>query len=522
MRFRILRRVKGLWLKGLLWLCWIPVWAQPLLVVEGVVELRATADAPWRPAAVGEVLEHGGQLRTLQGEATLALLGGILRLAPETAIERQGRHYLLLSGRSYAQAEEISFVMGGVVRVSGEARFDALAGARRVAVLDGSGRITWLGRVLEVASGEQLIIAATGELSLSRYYERDPWYRNLIAVGEGRGQVLGFAGVAELRRADGDWQLAAPGMAVGVGDAARTGEAAWLELRFDDGNLIRLQADSEIAIVQLSDFDDGSRRTVIDLRRGRLWAVVEGDEPFEIETPGLVAGVRGTTLRVDAAMDRLPPRLKTFEGTVAAIVGLEVVDVAAGEQFDVQQGVAPLVLDDIDRFNLERDRLLTPPLLSLAPPPARVAEAQLELRGVSEPGVTLVASSAAGGVAQQLEVADFAVTLALAPGFNLVRLSAEREGSRAQLAFPVIREGVGVQLAVAKPTPLAGGYRLRGVTASGTTVRVQVGGVMRQVVASARGHFSIAIPGDAEVAEVTVWLAADDRRPAARALVPLR
>lgn len=516
-------RLVGLWLGMALLMGW--GWSQPIVVAEGTAEIRASADEPWRPAQSGDVLVIGGELRTFQGAVTLELEGGVLRLAPETHIERQTRQYRLIAGRSYTQATDVTFMLGGPVRVVGEARFDVIEElGQRAAILSGTGRLTFVGRVIDVVAGEQLVIPLGGQPSLSLYYERDPWYRDLLTIGEGRASVLGFAGEAQLRRLGEDWQAVQAGMPFEVGDEARTGAASWLELRFDDGNLVRLQADTEIALTQLDDFADGTRRTLLELRRGRLWAVVEDeDSPFEIETPGLVAGVRGTTFRVDAADNGEPPVIKTFEGVVAGITGFEVVEVAAGEQFDPQVGVMPLIPDAIDQFNLGRDRLIQPPPLLINPLPSQVADDLLQLTGVSEAEVRLTARSLRGSVTQVTTQPDFILDIPLGPGFNIIELTAQRAEGAAQATFsqPIIRSGAVVQLAVAEPQQLQGTYRLRGFTAAGATVVVSAGEAVRQVTADSRGRFYITIGTAASEAQVTVFLSEGDTRPAASTTIQL-
>jgi hypothetical protein len=53
---------------------------------------------------------------------------------------------------------------------------------------------------------------------------------------------------------------------------------------------------------------------------GRLWAkvtsVIQGDQKFQVETENAVAGVRGTTFRVDANADR-SVLVRVYDGSVA-------------------------------------------------------------------------------------------------------------------------------------------------------------------------------------------------------------
>jgi hypothetical protein len=246
-----------------------------------------------------------------------------------------------------------------------------------VAVFEGEALFSRAGELVIVEPGEQLVFSLEDEGVLkSAYFERDPWYRGLAALASGRGTVESFYGQVQLGE-QGAWRDAALGDILTPGMSARTGERAWLELRFDDGNLIRLQAQSEITLKQLADYSDGSRRTVLELHRGSVWAVVETKgQPFEIETPGLVAGVRGTKLRLDAAENGRPPRLKVFEGVVVGMTDTWGESVQAGESFTPEEGVAALEPDSSDTFNLKLDEV--PPEerdpSDLTPPPSEQAE----------------------------------------------------------------------------------------------------------------------------------------------------
>ena len=175
---------------------------------------------------------------------------------------------------------------------------------------------------------------------------------------------------------------------------------------------------------------------MLDLLQGKAWAVVEGGEGFEIRTPGLVAAVRGTTLRLDVAEGDAPSLLKVFEGTAIGFFGFEATEVEAGFQFSPEGGLEPLVLDELDRFNLERDRLARPPELSLEPLPSQLRGPTLEFTGRATPGVT-VRSGPASVVAGD---ESFQLAVPLRPGFNLLVVTATAaDGPVVTRAQPLIR-----------------------------------------------------------------------------------
>ena len=468
-------------------------YTQPVVSAEGVVELRDTEDSPWRPAAVGDVLEVGGSVRTFQGEVRLELPGGFLRLAPESELARPARSYGLEVGKAYVQADEVSFFLNGPVQVSGAARFDVLpdVGARAV-VLDGEGRVTFGGSVVVLPTGEQFVVNAEDEASLSTYFESDPWYLDLTPVGVGVGRTIGLQGSVEVQFEEAEWQAAELEVDFVPVVLARTGDGSWVELRFDDDSIVRLQADTEVTVHELQEFEDGTRRSRIELHKGKVWAIVEGDgQPFEIETPGLVAGVRGTKLRVDAASEGEPPLVKTFEGEVAAVIGFETVEVEAGEQFDPAVGVEALELDALDEFNLERDVLVVPPELSLAPLPSVTDEAALGVTGRTDaPTVTVLGEeiaveemtaeemtaeeAAEAGTVEESE-GTFEVSVPLKSGFNLIETRAQYvpEGAAAYAAQAVVRSGPDVFLALGEVQQLGSLVRLFGVATPGAQVHAE-------------------------------------------------
>ena len=111
------------------------------------------------------------------------------------------------------------------------------------------------------------------------------------------------------------------GAAVGQGDTIATADEARLELRFSDGSTLRL---GPRAKMQLSEahFGGGAakRRMTARLFFGNIWAkvtsAIQGEQKFAIETENAVAGVRGTTFRVDARTDK-SVLVRVYAGAVA-------------------------------------------------------------------------------------------------------------------------------------------------------------------------------------------------------------
>lgn len=138
------------------------------------------------------------------------------------------------------------------------------------------------------------------------------------------GTVTFVAGEAT-RAAAGKIEKLAPGGVVYAGDVLETRRRTRLEVKLGDESVLRLGPLSR-AVVQQADFggtaDD--RKVSAKLLVGKIWAnvarAVGGDARFEVRTENAVAGVRGTTFRVDAATDRSVV-VKVYSGTVAVASG---------------------------------------------------------------------------------------------------------------------------------------------------------------------------------------------------------
>jgi len=110
-----------------------------------------------------------------------------------------------------------------------------------------------------------------------------------------------------------------------AGDVLETGRRTRLEVRLEDRSLLRLGPLSR-ATVEVASFGKSveDRKVQAKLLLGQVWAnvakAVGGEARFEVRTENAVAGVRGTTFRVDAAKDRSVV-VKVYSGTVAVAAG---------------------------------------------------------------------------------------------------------------------------------------------------------------------------------------------------------
>jgi hypothetical protein len=152
-------------------------------------------------------------------------------------------------------------------------------------------------------------------------------------------QVSQLDGRAERSRGSGARSELRRGMAVGQGDTIETQEKARLEIRFSDNSVLRLGSRAKLQLAE-AHFAAGAARRRLSARLffGKLWAkvtsVLQGEQKFEVETENAVAGVRGTTFRVDANDDK-SVLVRVYDGSVAVGKGAAQAAPPGGERREV-------------------------------------------------------------------------------------------------------------------------------------------------------------------------------------------
>lgn len=148
------------------------------------------------------------------------------------------------------------------------------------------------------------------------------------ASGQTRSaQVSALEGSAQRSRGNGTRIALRVGSSVSQGDVVETGSSSRLEIRFNEGSLLRLGPGSKLQLAE-AHFSGGAARRKLNARLffGKLWAkvvsVIQGEQKFQVETENAVAGVRGTTFRVDANADK-SVLVRVYDGTVAVGKGAE-------------------------------------------------------------------------------------------------------------------------------------------------------------------------------------------------------
>jgi hypothetical protein len=144
------------------------------------------------------------------------------------------------------------------------------------------------------------------------------------AVARPAGSVTFLSGEAT-RSAAGRTERLAAGTPIYAGDVLETRSRARLEVRLADESFLRLGPLSRAVVAEAAfggTVED--RKVTAKLVVGKIWAnvakAVGGEARFQVETDHAVAGVRGTTFRVDAAKDRSVV-VKVYSGTVAVAGG---------------------------------------------------------------------------------------------------------------------------------------------------------------------------------------------------------
>ncbi len=138
------------------------------------------------------------------------------------------------------------------------------------------------------------------------------------------GTVSFVAGEATRAGAGAPEKLAV-GSIVYPGDVLETHRRTRLEVRLADDSVLRLGPTSR-AVVETARFGKTAegRNVSAKLVVGKIWAnvakAVGGEARFQVQTENAVAGVRGTTFRVDAENDRSVV-VKVYSGSVAVASG---------------------------------------------------------------------------------------------------------------------------------------------------------------------------------------------------------
>ena len=139
------------------------------------------------------------------------------------------------------------------------------------------------------------------------------------AEPDSAGKVTYLKGKVEAQR-KGSWVNLGQDASVFPGDTVRTEKKGRVEIRLADSSVIRLGSASLVVINEAVFRGGGEKKFSAKMMQGQAYAVVSklvgSDSNFEVRTNNAVAGVRGTTFRINAQQDKSTV-VRVYTGAVA-------------------------------------------------------------------------------------------------------------------------------------------------------------------------------------------------------------
>jgi hypothetical protein len=209
------------------------------------------------------------------------------------------------------------------------------------------------------------ILAASTFLGCSGGGSPCPSTLTMLSIAEGDVFVM--------KAGTNDWIEAQVEMKLKVGDSLKTGGNSSAEITFFDGSTMELEAGTQIEILSL-DVVCSTGVTTIGLLQmigdtiSHVTEILDPASSYEVETPGGVAGVRGSSMRVQVIFDN-----PNYEDGTALVTNLEgtVYTIAHGVEVNVPVGQTCIITPG------------QPP--NLMPVAADDSAATLELHGITIP-----------------------------------------------------------------------------------------------------------------------------------------
>jgi hypothetical protein len=117
------------------------------------------------------------------------------------------------------------------------------------------------------------------------------------------GIVTAVKGQVTVVSAGGESEVVVEGAKVFLGDTFETGDDSGVKILFDDDTLISLGANATFEITEFV-YTPAQRKSLSNLTKGKLKSIIQkfegAESDVEYATPNAVAGVKGTTLFIDA------------------------------------------------------------------------------------------------------------------------------------------------------------------------------------------------------------------------------
>lgn len=142
------------------------------------------------------------------------------------------------------------------------------------------------------------------------------------------------------------------GAIVSQGDILKT-EQGIVDLQTRSGSAIRIREFTTIAISSLI-----AEKTKLNLKHGTVLAKVQrqsAGEQFIVATPTAIAGVRGTTFRVEFMDEQKPPTVKVMEGKVAMSPRVQSLEKFSKEEIEASPALKKLAKIEKQETILEQE-----------------------------------------------------------------------------------------------------------------------------------------------------------------------
>ena len=144
-----------------------------------------------------------------------------------------------------------------------------------------------------------------------------------------------------LKQGKTQWEQAQEGQVVAAGDEVKVGEKSELTLMLRSETAVRLNENSDLKVGQIETNKTGGLLSRLTVLAGKILSDVkknlqESHSAFEVESNGVVCGVRGTAFEVESKGD--DAQVLTHEGDVSVKDKDKVQDVTAGNVFSFKKG----------------------------------------------------------------------------------------------------------------------------------------------------------------------------------------
>jgi len=266
----------------------------------------------------------------------------------------------------------------------------------------------------------------------------------MLAVVEMLAVVDQRTGIAQVLRGD-EARPAAVGMLVRAGERLRTGSHGRVGLHWADGSRIEVGPGSELIIERCRLNKVRKHRTThFRLNLGEIWIRLHGvlnpGSKFEVETPTIVAAVRGTIFGVKVFRDGTT-HLEVFQGQVDIVgdgIGQAVTSGYCGQCALVGKGrfeVQRMSEAEAERWRRQAD--IVGPLLEVAEPPLGCTTASA-LTPVSGRTEALAAVAVNGESVPVSAKGTFRTRARLTEGPNVVTIVATLDRLRSSVTRKVI------------------------------------------------------------------------------------